>query len=104
MFVVIGLRLRKREDKPTTPLQIIVRRFDGSNYLTLTDEEARIVETMRRLEYIEYDSEGEIRATRWGKGIIDGTVETDYETPRFIGDYLSRNQEGKRCGTAGSRS
>ena len=94
----------KKKVKPDTPLQAIVKRFDGASYLTLTDEEVEIVETMRSLGYISYNSEGEISATKRGRGIMDGSIATNYETPLFVGDYLTRQKEASNCGTAGFRS
>lgn len=77
---VLG-RLRKKNVRPETPHQAIVRRFDGLSYFTLTDEEIEIFRVMRRLGYVDFDTEGEISATKRGRGIIDGSIATNYEAP-----------------------
>ncbi len=98
-----GLRFMKRKVRPETPLQAIVRRFDGLSYFALTDEEIEIFKVMRRLGYVDFDTEGEISATKRGRGIMDGSIATNHETPLFVGDYLTRQEEASKCGTAGSR-
>ncbi len=100
---MIGLRFMKRKVRPETPLQAIVRRFDGLSYFALTDEEIEIFKVMRRLGYVDFDTEGEISATKRGRGIMDGSIATNHETPLFVGDYLTRQEEASKCGTAGSR-
>lgn len=101
---MISLRFMKRKVRQETPLQAIVKRFDGTNYLELTDEEVEIVDVMCRLGYVDFNTEGEISATKRGRGIMDGSIATNYETPLFVGDYLIRQKEASNCGTAGFRS
>ncbi len=58
---------------------------------------------MCTLWYVEVDDLGEITATERGRGIMDGTIKTDYTVPRFLIGYMAE-REGCRCGTAGSQS
>lgn len=98
-----SMRLFKKNTVPRpTPLQIAVKEFDGRNYLKLNDEEVEIVDTMKDLWYVRIDMDGHISVTERGQGILDGTVKTNYDVPRFLRKFMS--EEESRCGTAGFQS
>ena len=99
---MFGLTFSRAKGPEPTPLQIAVRAFDGGNYLELTDEEVAIVDVMRDLWYVTVDMDGNISATERGRGIMDGTVKTNHDVPRFLRGHMSEVEE--RCGTAGSQS
>ncbi len=96
---MINWRSTRKND---TPLQSVIREFDGKNYLKLTKEEIMIVDTMRRLWYLQIDDQGEITATKTGQGIVDGRIKTSREVPSYLEGYMSKGVA--KCGTAGSQS
>ncbi len=94
---------RKMSEHEPTPLQTAVREFDGRSYFDLTSEEIRIFEVMRTMEFVQYNDRGEITATERGRGIIDGSIETNYVVPGYLAGYLAKSEEASKCGTAGSQ-
>lgn len=95
--------VKKRESEPM-PAQVIIGEFDGMNYHDLTDEQTRIFETLRRFECLEVDDRGYIAATERGRGIVDGSIKTNRNVPRYFLEYLSRSRDATKCGTVGSQT
>lgn len=99
------LRTAKKEvESEPTPLQIIIQEFNGKNYYKLNASQVRAFQTMRSLWYLEFDEYGNITPTERGRGIIDGSIKTNREIPRFLEEYRSESRETERCGTVGSQS
>ena len=97
--------VKKREAEPEPmPAQAIIGEFDGMNYCNLTDEQARIFETLRRFECLEVDDRGYITATERGRGIVDGSIKTNRDVPGYFQEYLSRSRDATKCGTVGSQT
>lgn len=96
--------VKKRGVEPEPmPAQVIIEEFDGMNYCNLTDEQARIFETLRRFECLEVDDRGDITATERGRGIVDGSIKTNRNVPAYFQEYLSKSRCAAKCGTDGSR-
>ncbi len=101
----MGLHNAKREvESEPTPLQIVIQEFNGKNYYKLSASQIRAFQTMRSLWYLEFDEYGNITPTERGRRIIDGSIKTNRDIPRFLEEYRSESREGTRCGTAGSQS
>lgn len=101
----MGWRTEKKDVTPEpTPLQIVIQEFDGKNYYDLNASQIRAFQTMRSLWYLQFDEYGNISPTERGRGIIDGSIKTNREIPRFLEEYRSESKGATRCGTAGSQS
>ncbi len=102
----MGWRTVKKGRVETDPMpaQVIIREFDGMNYCNLTDEQARIFETLRRFECLEVNDRGDITATERGRGIVDGSIRTNCNVPAYFREYLSKSRDAARCGTVGSQT
>ena len=101
----MGWRTERRDVAPEpTPLQIVIQEFDGKNYYDLDASQVRAFQTMRSLWYLQFDEYGNISPTERGRGIIDGSIKTNREIPRFLEEYRSESKEATRCSTAGSQS
>ncbi len=91
-------------DPEPTPLQIVIQEFNGKNYYDLNASQVRAFQTMRSMWYLQFDEYGNITPTERGRGIIDGSIKTNRNIPRFLEEYRSESKENTRCGTAGSQS
>lgn len=88
-------RLRRRlfgrtASKPNI-LQYALMDFEGTDYYHMPEDDAEIVQAMMDLGYVVADIDtGKVVLTGLGKGIIDGSIKTSYDVPRFLSGYVPR--------------
>lgn len=89
-------RLRRRlfgrtASKPNI-LQHALMDFEGADYYHISEDDAEIAEAMMDPGYVMADIDaGRVVLTGLGKGIIDGSIRTSYDVPRFLRDHVPRN-------------
>lgn len=67
-----------------TPLQIGLRKATSLNYYELEPVQEESVDRMRSIGLLKVNIDGSITPTKMGKGIMDGTIETNRTVPPFV--------------------
>ncbi len=75
---------RRKKSVHLTPLQQGLKKAVSLNYFSIDSVQENSIDRMRNIGLLKIEWDGTIYPTRRGKGIIDGTIETNETVPPFI--------------------
>ena len=75
---------RRKEPVHLTPLQQGLKKAVSLNFYDLTTLQLESVRRLRSIGLLKINMDGSISPTEAGRGIIDGTIETNETVPSFI--------------------
>lgn len=79
---------KKTASEDLTPLQKGLKKAVSLNYYSLSPIEEKSIDRMMAIGLLKVSIDGSISPTKMGKGIMDGTVETNNTVPPFVAGLI----------------